>query len=176
MYASVIVDVTNKQINKAFEYKIPSHLEEIVEIGHRVLVPFGSRKVLGFVIDIHDESEFSEKLKDIYDVLDIKPIITKDFILLAKYMVDRYYSFYITCLKNMIPQSLRVDYLKKVHVLDYSKMDEDTKKLFSNDYYLIKPNDPAIKILKKYESLGIVEIIESVKDKGNKRTAFLSLK
>lgn len=170
MYCDVIVDVSNKQINKAFEYKIPEFLCEVLQIGHRVSVPFGSRKVLGFVVDIHPTTTCEKGLKSVYDVLDIKPIITPEFIGLARYMVKRYYSFYITCLKQMIPQALRVNYFKKIHLINKDLIEEKDKELFKDDYYTIKVQDERISKFKKYESIGAVEIIDEFIDKGKKKS------
>lgn len=170
MYCDVIVDVSNKQINKVFEYKIPDFLEGVIEVGHRVSVPFGSRKVLGFVVDIHEFAKYNESLKNVYDVLDIKPILGTEFISLASYMVKRYYSFYITCLKTMIPQALRVTYLKRVHALKEELLDNETRSLFKDGYYTLKLHDERIALFKKYEHDGIVEIFDDFVDKGHKKT------
>lgn len=170
MFCDVIVDVANKQINRVFEYKIPTFLEDVIEVGHRVSVPFGSRKVLGFVVDIHDSAKYPDGLKSVYDVLDIKPILGSEFISLAEYMVKRYYSFYITCLKQMIPQALRVTYLKRVHLLKEDGLDSDTRALFKDSYYTLKLHDERISLFKKYEREGIVEIFDDFVDKGRKKT------
>ena len=45
-----------------------------VQIGQRVVVPFGARKVVGVVVGISDKSEFAiEKLKSINQVFDGEP-------------------------------------------------------------------------------------------------------
>lgn len=51
MIAQVIVDVAAKQTDRIFEYHIPDKLKD-VEIGSRVFVPFGPRKVQGFVVGV----------------------------------------------------------------------------------------------------------------------------
>ena len=48
--AQVIVDVQAKQTDRPFDYRIPVHLQEVIKQGMRVIVPFGPRKVQGFVI------------------------------------------------------------------------------------------------------------------------------
>ena len=60
--AKVIVDVPAKQTNRPFDYRIPDHLQQVIKKGMRVIVPFGPRKVQGFVIAIVEESQF-EKLQ-----------------------------------------------------------------------------------------------------------------
>lgn len=178
MIAEVIVDVSSNQVNRSFDYLVGSEYEDIIAPGYRVSVPFGKRKVLGFVIALKEESEFDvSKLKPIYEVLDLKPIITKEFIDLSKYMVERYYTFFITALKTMIPTSLKVKYLKRIHLIDHNGLSEDILNLFKNDYYTIKHNDPILKTLKKLVESKNIEIIDDFVDQGNTKTVkMVSLK
>lgn len=65
--AQIIVNIPARSIDKPFSYIIPTHLS-MINVGWRVLVPFGNRKVEGFVISLSDEN--IEGLKSILDVLD----------------------------------------------------------------------------------------------------------
>ena len=112
MIASVIIDILNKQVNRSFDYIIPEHLLCIVKKGYRVKVPFGKSVRLGFVIDIKEETDYSSKLKEIIDVVDVKPILNDEFIDIAKYISDNNFSFYATSLQAMIPQALKIKYQK----------------------------------------------------------------
>ena len=42
MIAEVIIDSKAKKLNRKFDYEIPKNLEDIIEIGSRVLVPLTS--------------------------------------------------------------------------------------------------------------------------------------
>ena len=66
MNALVIVDVKAKQVNKPYSYIVPKEFEGIIERGSRVIVPFGVRTVLGFVVDLIDE--VNSELKEIKEV------------------------------------------------------------------------------------------------------------
>lgn len=61
MIAEVIVDVAAHQTDRVFEYHIPDDLD--VEIGSRVVVPFGRRKVQGFVVAVKKSSDFYRPVK-----------------------------------------------------------------------------------------------------------------
>ena len=50
MYAKVIVDVPVIQVNRPFDYHVPEILQESIEVGMRVAVPFGGRSISGFVL------------------------------------------------------------------------------------------------------------------------------
>ena len=58
MIAEVIIDSKAKKLNRKFDYRIPENLEDIIEVGSRVLVPFANFKTLeqGYVIKIKQTS------------------------------------------------------------------------------------------------------------------------
>ena len=41
MFASVLINTTAKKLNKVFDYIVPKDMEDILQIGDRVWVPFG---------------------------------------------------------------------------------------------------------------------------------------
>ena len=57
MVYEVIVDINNSELDKVFDYNAPFD----VEIGQRVLVPFGRRQIEGYVIGKKDKSEYDTK-------------------------------------------------------------------------------------------------------------------
>jgi primosomal protein N' (replication factor Y) len=117
MFAKVIVDVIAKQTSRAFDYSIPSMLESWVEVGSRVAVPFGSRKVQGYVIDIYrDPTEHTQRIKPIEEVLDLIPPLTKDLIFLAKWISQTYFCYEILALQAMLPSALKAVYQKNIQI------------------------------------------------------------
>ena len=68
MVAEVIINSTAKKLNRTFDYNIPKELEDLIVIGSKVLVPFGTFKHLeeAHVVGIKNSSEF--KIKDIVKV------------------------------------------------------------------------------------------------------------
>lgn len=106
MIAEVIVDVLNSEVDKVFEYIIPDDL--CVEIGHRLLVPFGNRSVEGYLLSIKEKSSFdSSKLKQIISVLDEKPLINNELMQLIRFMKEKYYLRYVDCFRLIIPSEIR---------------------------------------------------------------------
>ena len=85
--AQVIVNIPARSINKPFSYIIPAHLSKI-NIGWRVLVPFGNRKVEGFVVGLSPEC--TEGLKAILAVLDDYPWFDDNMLQTATW-VSQYY-------------------------------------------------------------------------------------
>ncbi|ASK63548.1 primosomal protein N' [Virgibacillus phasianinus] len=128
--AKVIVDVPAKQINQTFDYSIPSKLEHVITPGMRVTVPFGPRKVMGFVLQIVPESSFA-KLKSITDVLDLTPVLTDELLKLGQWLAEETISLYITAYQVMLPQALKSQYKKELVRLTDGELTPDLESLFA---------------------------------------------
>jgi primosomal protein N' (replication factor Y) len=82
---------------------------ELLPVGVRVSVPFGSRKVVGVVVtcDADDEITPSNNLKDVSCVLDTHTFLDSDWLKLAMWLAD-YYHFPIgETITTMLPGWLR---------------------------------------------------------------------
>lgn len=101
MIAKVIVDISNSETNRLFDYSIPSNFD--LSVGDRVLVPFGNRSVEGFCIKISEFSEGDFSLKDIIKKLDDKPLIKPEMLSLADFMTRKFYLRYSDVLRLFIP-------------------------------------------------------------------------
>lgn len=102
MIAQVIINSNVKNLNKIFDYKVPTNMEGTICVGDRILVPFGNKKSLeeGFVIGLKEKSEY--KVKDIAGIQDgVK--LTESNIELAKLMARRYFCNLSDCIKLMLP-------------------------------------------------------------------------
>lgn len=134
MIAQVIVDVSTAAIDRPFDYHVPAQLESFIHPGIRVHIPFGPRKVQGFVISTSDETELDEKkLKPIESVVDIEPVLTAEMLELGKWLKDDTLCFYNDALQVMIPAALRANYTKLVKVENASVLSEPFQNLLSKD-------------------------------------------
>lgn len=102
MIYEVIVDISNSEIDKVFDYHSPFPLS----IGDRVLVPFGKRQIEGYVINTKETKSGDYDIKDIYAKLDDFTAITKEMLELAQYMKTMNLRM-VDCLRLFIPTSLR---------------------------------------------------------------------
>lgn len=102
MIAEVILNSTVKNLNKTFDYIVPTNLEKQIEVGARVFVPFGRSKKneQGFVVALKQSSEFANK--EIFAIDEIEGL-TKENIELAILMARRYFCNISDCLKLMLP-------------------------------------------------------------------------
>lgn len=105
MVAEVIVDVLNTNVDRVFDYAIPEG-KEIVE-GARVLVPFATKLVEGFVIATKPCSSFEGELKEIKGELDLIPALTPELIRLAVQIKNKYHVLLAEALRLFIPAEMR---------------------------------------------------------------------
>lgn len=108
-YALIIVSLSHSNIDHIFHYRIPSNLSEKIEIGTRVIVPFGkgNRKIEGYVTGFSDSADVDDKLiKDIADVCESYSIISPKRIELAKWMQEKYYTTLSNCIQCIIPKRI----------------------------------------------------------------------
>ncbi|MDE6967687.1 MAG: hypothetical protein K2P12_03430 [Clostridia bacterium] len=110
MIAKVIVDISNSEVDKIFDYLIPSDFE--LSVGDRVLVPFGNRSIEGFCIKITDYQEGNYQLKSVIKKLDEKPLIKAEMLCLAEFMKEKFYLRYVDTLRLFIPAKLRGNKVK----------------------------------------------------------------
>ena len=103
MIAEVIIQSNAKDLNRVFDYKIPTEYEEnaLELIGARVLVSFARRKELeeGYIVNIKENTEY--EVKEIAKVEE--KYLNSDKIELAKWMSKRYFCNIADCLKLMLP-------------------------------------------------------------------------
>lgn len=128
--AKVIVDVPAKPINQTFDYDVPDKFDNILQNGMRVTVPFGSRKVMGFVVSRVYTSEF-DTLKPIINVLDLTPALTPELLQIGKWLANKTFSLYITTYQAMLPQVLKTAYKKELARTDRQALDPVLEDLFS---------------------------------------------
>ena len=106
--AKVAVSKAIYAIDKPYDYRIPSDLEDTIVPGVRVLVPFGigNRGSDAIVLSICNESATDKTLKAILAQLDETPILDTDAIQLAIWMRERYFCPLYDCIKAMLPAGL----------------------------------------------------------------------
>lgn len=128
--AKVIVDVPTSSLNQTFDYIVPEKFQDILTSGMRVVVPFGPRKIMGFVVDIVSESD-RDKLKSIIEVPDLHPVLTDELIELAKWMAKDTISLSIHSLQAMLPQVLKSNYKKEIVRNTEATLPESVEFLFA---------------------------------------------
>jgi primosomal protein N' (replication factor Y) len=115
MIARVTLEIA---LRKEFDYFIPPELADQVDVGSRVQVPFGSRKVLGCVTGLAEESAHAT-LKPILKVIGAQTLVTPRILKLARWIGEYYCCAPETALKSVLPEAVRheqANWRERLHV------------------------------------------------------------
>ena len=138
MFADVIVDIQHEKLDKIFQYRIPESMEDRLEPGMQVLVPFGkgNRRITGYVTGISETCDYDlSKVKEIAEIPERGMEIEAKLVALAAWMKENYGGTMIQALKTVLPirHKENVKVKKRLRLL----LDEETG-LRQLHYYLEK--------------------------------------
>ena len=112
-YACIIVDVAASNVDKVFDYSTVNTPE--IELGMRVLVPFGAREIEGYVIGFKDKTDFDpQKIKPIKKCLDSMPVFSSEMLELKDYLVKILRIKAVDALRLFIPSQMRGGRIKEL--------------------------------------------------------------
>ena len=103
MIARVSLEIA---LRKEFDYLIPSGLAGQIEVGTRVQVPFGARKIYGTVTALAEESAHAN-LKPILKIIGALSLVTPKVMQLARWIADYYCCAPEIALKSVLPEAVR---------------------------------------------------------------------
>ena len=115
MVANVLVELSNRNIDKTFTYNIPNKLENLIKVGIRVLVPFGKQTLEGFVLSISENTNSEIELKDIIKPIDDEVILNEELLKLGKFIKRKTLSTLISAYQVMLPKALKADKKTKIN-------------------------------------------------------------
>ncbi|WP_040228036.1 primosomal protein N' [Bhargavaea cecembensis] len=179
MIAEVITDVSAHPVDRPFDYVVPDRMAAVIERGARVKVPFGNRKVLGFVTGLKEESELDPgRLRPIDELLDPEPVLTPEMLDLADWMRESTLCFEIDALQSMLPSALRAKYEKSIHVVEPERLPEEAARVIRTRRAvpLKEFPDAMLPLLKRLAADGILSIETAVRQNtGIKRERVLKI-
>lgn len=168
MIVKVLVELSNKNIDRTFDYIVPKSYISKIKIGIRVVVPFGKQTLEGFILEISDSSDTDYELKEIIDVVDEEVVLNKELLLLGKYISDTCLSTLISSYQVMLPKALKAK--KKITV--NKKMDSylvlinDIEKYTPKQQLIINLIKEKGRILKREANLISISSVKTLLEKG----------
>jgi primosomal protein N' (replication factor Y) len=103
--AKIITDIA---LDREFDYLIPAELQDRVQIGSIVWVPFGRRRARGFVTGLADRSDFPN-LKSIESVTGDLPLFDAQMLRLARWIAEYYAAPFESAIAAILPAAVRRD-------------------------------------------------------------------
>ena len=107
MLAKIALSAATFAIDRPYSYRVPAQLENLLEPGMRVLVPFGkgNRSSEGLVLSL-EQAEETHRLKEIQTLLDRRPVLTPEGIQLALWMRERFFCTVYAAALTILPTRL----------------------------------------------------------------------
>lgn len=139
MIAKVLVEINNINVDKTFDYIVPFKYIEKIKIGMRVKVPFASRELEGFVLDLVNSTDDNYELKEIISIVDEEPILNNELLHLGQFMSKKYFSTLISCYQTMLPKALKAQNKTTINKKKIKYVE-----LCSNSFPKLKPNQEKI--------------------------------
>ena len=173
-YAQIIVDVPTMQTDQPYTYVIPEEMIDQILPGMRVTVPFGRRKVMGFVIGIRATTDLSEdQLRSLTTILDLSPVLNTELLSLSDYLADETFAFRISILQTMLPNALKADYQHFIKIV--GKVSDDVaNRLFMGlteiAFHASQYSDKDLATLAKLRRQHSIEVRIEVNDRAKVKT------
>ncbi|GJM61134.1 replication restart helicase PriA [Persicobacter diffluens] len=189
-YADVMVPLA---VPNLFTYKVPEDFVPFLEIGFRVIVPFGSKITTGIVAKIHDQAP-AYKTKYIDNILDGRPVVSPQQIKLMHWMADYYMCTIGEVLIATLPAGMKISSDSKIQLHpdydpEWSGVELNEKERLLVEHLLEQPHVdfkelPEIigikspsKVIKSLVEKQAIILFEQVKDKYSpKKEKYVRLK
>ena len=132
-------------LDRPFTYSIPAAWSQRVQVGARVLVPFGPRKLTGMVVRLHDDPP-AVATKEAMRLLDEEPLLDASLLALGRWIATYYCSPLGEVLRGMTPMAGEV---RKTRTLALTPAGRDA----ARQLLLGTPSEePAVQILRLLET------------------------
>ena len=132
LYANIIVDITQEKLDRTFQYEIPAEMQESLQLGMVVKVPFGrgNRFIKGYVVSISHKCEYDpSKMKEICEIVTDGSDSESRLIALAAWIRENYGATMIQALKTVIPIKQKVKPKEKKQICLIMERTEAEEKL-----------------------------------------------
>lgn len=109
--ALVAVEKTSYHFDKLFTYLVPEQFQHELQVGCRVLIPFGNgnKKVQGMVFELQPYREECAGYKPIHALIDKQPVFTPEMFRIVEFMVKNTFCTYYDAIRAILPVGLNVN-------------------------------------------------------------------
>ena len=134
LFADVILPVP---VHQVFTYRVPFEVNELVQPGVRVIVPFGRSKLItGIITKVHEVVPNGYQAKYIEHVLDETPIITKNQFLLWQWISNYYMSPLGDVMNAALPSNFKL--ASETKIVLHPDFDKNLNKLEDRHYQIVE--------------------------------------
>ncbi len=127
-YALALVNIKGFGV-KTYSYIIPEEMQDKIQIGQAILVPFGRQGLINaFCVGFSDYLPPEIKAKKVSKILDETPLFTIDYLKLLEWVANYYCCDLVTVLNAAIPLKLIEKASKTEQAVEFVTFDGATKR------------------------------------------------
>lgn len=143
LYADIIVDISNENLDKTYQYKIPERLQEQVQVGMPVLITFGNgnRKLQGYIVSLSTKPKIEQwRIKEITEIMSDGVVIESRMIALAYWMKQQFGGTMNDALRTVlsVKKSIRPVEKKKIALAVDAVAAEQFVEEYTRKHYVAK--------------------------------------
>lgn len=93
-------------LDKVFDYSVPPALQPLLQLGHRLKVPWGKKQISAYAVEF-PATPAVESCRDVLEIMGSEPLVPPALLHLGRWMADYYCSDLPTTLKTLLPEAVR---------------------------------------------------------------------
>ena len=143
LYADIIVDISHENLDKTYQYRVPEHMQDRIQIGAPVFITFGNgnRKIQGYVVGLSCEPKIEEsRIKEITEIIPKGVVLESRMIALAYWMKENFGGTMNDALRTVlsVKKSVRPIEHKKIALAVDTQTAERLLKEYARKHYVAK--------------------------------------
>ena len=104
-------DAVPLRVMRTFTYRLPLALQTDARLGSRLLVPFGRKRITGYIVALLDALDPAadlkeEDIKEAEELLDAEPLLTPEILEITRWVAEYYAAPWGEVLKAALPAGL----------------------------------------------------------------------
>lgn len=104
MFAQIILAKVNAYTDRLYTYAVPAEISSKAKVGMQVLVEFGKKKAVGYIVKLSDiVDENIGKIKPVIEIRGEVPFFSSENVEIADWMASYYCASFSACLRLMFP-------------------------------------------------------------------------
>ncbi len=175
-YADVAVPV---HVTQTFTYRLPPALQSDAQVGSRVIVPFGRKRLTGYIVGLNPELDPAAglddaEIKDATELLDIEPLLTPEVFEIAGWVAEYYAAPIGEVLKGALPAGLNSTVEQILQITENGRehlADSKSKTLKSKVLSLVSEQDelPMRSVAKQFGQAAAARAVRELEHSGSLR-------
>ena len=158
-------------VEQAYTYRVPDEMKGEAQVGSRVLVSFGPRRLTGLVVRKGGKKpEGVDRLKPVLDVLDEQPAFTDEMLRLTRWIADYYVCYWGEVVKAALPSGTSRKSKRRLKRTEQAVENEKSERARAVLRYLERHEEVTLKglrqevdqvplaLLRRLERKGLLEI------------------